>query len=338
MEPREQLSRFIAERGIPRRQVAAAIGKSQGLLSRYLSGKYKEDGGNVGEIDQAVLGWMERMREKALAEERGPVNQFAMTRQAKAIFGILKSCHIEGQMGVIISKSGLGKTEAIREYCQKTKGVILITCRKTVALKVLLERIAEQLGISDKGVNDYIVNSVIEILKNSGRMIVVDEAQFLTTICLEILRQIYDEAGIGVVYAGMPELRDKIVGRGAVKLEQIYSRISFAAQLPPLDEHDVRLILEATHISIDPSAIKIMTELCEGSGRRLMNIFKKACREADGRMITRGLVESAYRKLIAQLRWGNGSIYKQNGGETADETRMENVLPLSGSKNSAIAS
>jgi DNA transposition AAA+ family ATPase len=189
------------------------------------------------------------------------------------------------------------------------------------------------------GGNDELMNSIIEVLNKSGRMIVVDEAQFLTTICLEILRQIYDEAGIGVVYSGMPELRDRIVGHGAVKLEQIYSRISFAAQLPPLDEQDVRLILEATGIKIDSGATQRLIDLCEGSGRRLMNIFKKAHREAGpSHTITAGMVEKAHRKLIANLRWEYGEMYGQKSGEAGDKVRVEDVLYLNRSKDSAVAS
>jgi len=292
---REKLKEYIAKSKAPRKRVAAGLDIATTTLSLYLNGTYK---GDNAKIDEAVAGFLARVEEREATAKQGPQTRFVMTRQARMCFSVLRDCHIDGDMGVIISRAGLGKTSAIRQYAHENKDVILITARVTVNIKVLLVQISDSLRVHSGGISDYLARSIIQVLKGSQRMIVVDEAQFLPPVCLEILRQIHDETGIGLVYAGMPRLYENMVGRGSERLEQIYSRVGVRTTLPPLSEEDARLLLTSTQVPVSDRVAKHVSECSAGSARRGMKLFMSACRRVIDREITVKDIEAAQRRMM----------------------------------------
>ena len=53
---------------------------------------------------------------------------------------------------------------------------------------------------------------IIDKLKSSGRLIIVDEAEHLPYTSLELLRRIYDKAEVGILLVGMPRLMKNLKG------------------------------------------------------------------------------------------------------------------------------
>lgn len=290
MTQREKLQNYIDETKVPRKRVAAGLGISETTLSQYLAGKYP---GDNSKIDEAVVGYLERFAEKAEKAKTGPVIGFAKTKQARRCWDVLRACHIDGDMGLVVSSAGLGKTTAIRQYAQENKDVILLTARPTVNIKVLLVEMANLLKVHSGGINDQLARAVAKMLTKSGRMIVVDEAQFLPTICLETFRYLHDEAGVGLVYAGMPALYQNLS-----RQEHIFSRIGAQTQLPPLEEDDIRAILDSTEIPVSDAVVKAATTLAEGSGRRLIKLFRHACRLVNGREVTAQAMAAAQKQML----------------------------------------
>ncbi|MCL5743187.1 MAG: AAA family ATPase, partial [Acidobacteria bacterium] len=79
-----------------------------------------------------------------------------------------------------------------------------------------------------------------------GRMerppvVVMDEAQHLDVHCLEILRELHDRSGCGLVLAGSHNLFENFL-RGRQQLEQWLSRIDHKDPLPGLLEDEVAQI------------------------------------------------------------------------------------------------
>lgn len=72
--------------------------------------------------------------------------------------------------------------------------------------------------------------SVSDRLRDSGRLIVVDEAENLPLRALEIVRRLHDETGCGLVLSGMPRLVANLRGKHG-ELVQLYSRVSVALNL-----------------------------------------------------------------------------------------------------------
>jgi len=280
MSTAQSLIDYISDQKIKRSALARALGVSEATLSQYLAGKYP---GNNAEIDRKVLSFLKRDQMRIKAAAILPEDRFVMTRQAQRVYGLLSTCHLDGDMGLIVGEPGLGKTRSLEQYARENNGVLLITPLKTNTMMTLLKSITETLRVKTGDSNDARARGIIQILKGSGRMMIVDEAHFLSFPCLEILRQIHDGTGIGLVYAGPEALRIKISNRD---VEQIYSRIGVTATLPALNHSDTCLILKSTGIKYNDAAAKKLVEVSLGSGRRSSKTFKRSCRIANGAEIT----------------------------------------------------
>lgn len=47
-------------------------------------------------------------------------------------------------------------------------------------------------------------SDIVDKLKSSGRLIIIDEAEHLPYKSLELVRRIYDKANVGILLVGMP--------------------------------------------------------------------------------------------------------------------------------------
>lgn len=294
MTPREQLTRYLTETqpAPDRKRIASALGISLTTLSLYLNEKYT---GNTAGIDKSVADFFIKLTERIASAKSGPVKNFVLTTQARRAWEILRACHIDGEMGLIVGPPGVGKTETIKQYCKENRDATAINVLTTVNIRVLLVSICKSLRVDSQGVNDYLARAIINGIKDSGRIIIVDEAQHLTPKCLEILRQIHDETGIGLVYAGNKDLVHKINA-----LEQIASRIGHVDHIPPLAEKDIQLIAESRGVPIAADAVKKAAELAEGSARRFDKGFRNACRLANGAEISAANIIAGNKRTLAR--------------------------------------
>uniref|UniRef100_UPI00129A9791 AAA family ATPase n=1 Tax=Eikenella corrodens TaxID=539 RepID=UPI00129A9791 len=122
--------------------------------------------------------------------------------------------------------------------------------------------------------------AVIKKLQSSGRLLIVDEAENLSTRSLELLRRLHDLAGIGLVLVGTPRLLSNLKGRHG-ELEQLYSRVTLHWDLGdsvPREELDA--IARATLPELADKA-KLRGKIIEkagGSPRRLFKILSNMYR------------------------------------------------------------
>ena len=79
---------------------------------------------------------------------------------------------------------------------------------------------------------------IVNKLKNSGRLIIVDEAENLPYRALELLRRIYDKAKVGILLVGLPKLLTNLKGNKG-QYKQLYSRVGVLAELLPIPGNDI---------------------------------------------------------------------------------------------------
>lgn len=269
MRLQDQLNQFMQTHNIDQETVARGVGVSSAMISQWRQGKYM---GNNEKVEAKVAAYLEREKGKLSKPELESV--FVSTPTAQKMLDMLRLTHLSRENGLLYAQAGTGKTTTIRHYEQQYPDVILIEADVTDTPSVVLKSIAKKIGTSTVGSLNDIKEGILEKLTNSGRMIIVDEAEQLSTKSLEILRRLHDKAGIGLVLVGMPRLLSNLLGKRG-ELAQLYQRIGLHLPLPDkVANNELAQIARLTLPSLPENALKEMVLMAHGSPRRLWKAMK----------------------------------------------------------------
>lgn len=256
---RERVIEILAEMKMNKAELAMRLHFSRSAISQYLNGKYNS---NPEEIEKALSGFVkeyeEYIREQAgEAESRSqapsgirPKMAYFESRDYVQTIGVCKSCQENMALGIIVAKSGYGKTHALKKYARMPR-VAYIECDDTMACRDLVEAIEIQIGMP-RGSGGTIwsrVNRIRDFFNaNEGYLLIIDEADKLinkyTQKKMEIIRGIFDQSDVGIVIAGEPRLEAEIKG----SLTRFANRMDFYYKLKGLTAQEVRDYLEGYEV------------------------------------------------------------------------------------------
>jgi DNA transposition AAA+ family ATPase len=131
-------------------------------------------------------------------------------------------------------------------------------------------------GCDGNGGVDAMKNDIIAKLKNSGRILIVDEPESLSVSALNLIRRIYDKANIGILFIGLPRFMENLKVR-QTDYAYLWSRVGFRVSLDNLRAGDVTAIVT----SVLPGAngtCKTFHEESGGNGRILSNLLIRCLR------------------------------------------------------------
>lgn len=214
---------------------------------------------------------------------------------------IARKCHVKCKIGVIYGRAGLGKTTAIKEYVSNNSDTIFIEADLGYTVKVLFRKIHKILGMNGVGLINEMHEDIIKKLSGTGRLIIIDEAEHLPYRALELLRRIYDKAGIGILLVGMPRLYHNLCGNRG-DYEQLYTRALYKISLEELKPEDVRAIVEKA--APDSGELwKIFYEYCKGNARMLSNLLENAIETArlSNKPITPELIKYTAKLIYCEM-------------------------------------
>lgn len=290
----QELKALMERKGYQQKQVAQLLGVSIAVVSLYLKGDYN---GNVAEIDRKVDELIER--DKAKVVEAKYNAEFVPTLAARKGMDIMRFAHAEGEINVIFGAAGLGKTQMLKQYAKENSSAVLIETDPSCNPKVLLRKIAEAVGANARGVNNELLEGIVAKLKGSERLLMIDEAELLSTRSLEFIRRIHDLTGVGIILAGMPRLLVNLKGKNN-ELAQLYSRVGFACDLGnALSDEDLAL-LAGSALGTDEFNAPLI-KACKGNARRLSKLIRGVVRssEINEVPITAEMVEQYAKMLIS---------------------------------------
>ena len=253
------LEQYIEDTGLSQAAVAKQLVKSATTINQYLKGTYK---GDVTAIDEAVAELVARYQIKDATSD------FVPTASATRILEVCDMAHRLSCMNMIIGDAGLGKTTALKHYAATTKNVLLIETDSTYSVRMLLSEICRVSGIIAPRGNPSMMSAIIDRLRDSKRLLIIDEAELLNYRALETVRRIHDKTNIGIVFAGMPRLRANFRGGAGGDYKQLYSRIHRPYSMDArLSEPDIDMMCEA---ALGTDAFnKPLNDVCHGNARRL---------------------------------------------------------------------
>nr|WP_279039067.1 AAA family ATPase [Snodgrassella alvi] len=295
MNTAQDLQNYISDRGISQSAVARGIGKSTATINQYLQGKYN---GDVETLDKLAAAWLQTQQERE-NDTRTQLN-YTYTATAQRLEEVLRLAHVEGETVVIYGQAGLGKTSALEAYVKRNPDAIMIDSDPSYSAKVLLSSMALALGVESRGSLHQLIEELIKKLKNSGRIILVDEAENLPLRALECLRRIHDKTGVGLVLAGMPRLLVNLRGSKG-ELKQLYSRVAFKFDLGnTIPNTELSEIINQSLMGIESETVNELVIASKGNTRRLAKLIRGVTRMAkvNNRELDANMVREFEKMLI----------------------------------------
>lgn len=248
---------------------ARAIGYSGAAISSWLSDKYD---GDVPAVEAAVERFLKRRTERK-ADKSEPL-PFIRTSVVKKVHEVARRSLLRKWLCVCYGDAGIGKTEALRAFAEEEKDVILIEAVLGLSSKALFSELHDRVGLDGQGGTYDMFMDVVKKLKGSDRMLIIDEAENLPYRALELIRRLYDKAGIGVLLVGMPKLITNLRGKRG-QYAQLHSRVRLAANLDALNGMDVHDIVDK--IFPNQNGIwKVFYDASKGNARVLSNLIENA--------------------------------------------------------------
>lgn len=275
----QKLAEFKAKSGMNQTMLARGIGVSPASISMYLNNNYAEKGGKYETIEPKIEAFLEVQESKAQREEL--VLGFVSTKTTRRISEVMRDAHEAGDTVVIYGQAGLGKTQAVKNYCEKNPAAILIEANPSFTALVLMRKLAAAAKVSTVGSLNDLFESVSDRLRDSGRLIVVDEAENLPLRALEIIRRLHDDTGCGLVLSGMPRPVANLRGKHG-ELVQLYSRVSVALNLgDSMPDEELEEIARAAMPEADDATIEELVKHSNGNTRRMSKLMRGAVRTAN---------------------------------------------------------
>ncbi|MDT8324284.1 MAG: AAA family ATPase [Bacteroidota bacterium] len=248
---------------------ARSMGLAGSALSRWSHGKYE---GNNEKIAQAVAVFLDREDERGRILHEGGV-PFITTAVSKSVFGAARKAHLTRSMGLLVGPSGVGKTRSIKEYARRYPDAILIECNVFAKAREVVTDIHRAVGGSGTGSDNQMLSDIVERLRGSGRLLIIDEAESLRARTLDGIRRIHDFAEIGVLYVGLDKFYHQL-RKLNVDYEYVVNRIRTFTRLGRLDIDDTQALAS----TILPDAKQIAEELHDAS-HGVARVLLDLCRE-----------------------------------------------------------
>lgn len=261
-----RVTRRLKELRCNKAELALQIGCSRSMVSQYLAGKYKSD---PATIETTLEGWLQEvgeLEEGQMEEEEAELQEAEESIPEKVayfassdylnVMAVCQSCQENMGLGIVVGKSGYGKTYALKKYA-KLPRVAYLECDDTMGSRDLVEEIEGCLGMAKAsgGTIHKRVSRIREFLNvNSGYLLIIDEADKLmnkyTTAKMEILRGIFDQAEVGLVIAGEPKLETDL----KTALARFANRVDFYYKLHGLDAAELGRYLEGWDLAEEAAA------------------------------------------------------------------------------------
>lgn len=259
----KEVKAFLEKNGLTQSMLARSLGVSSSAISQYLKGVYK---GDIAGLEERIGDFMNNYNNKDVVEELKVVK----TADLKMAHFILDECIVGNEMAIVYGKAGCGKTTAIKEFVKTHPEAVLIEAIPGMQIRSVLSLICEKIGIQSLSNTEAMIIDIANELKRREAILIIDEAENLTTKTLEAIRRIWDFSGVPTALVGTPALLTNLKGRNG-ELLQLYSRISGVWEFKGLNDEDFKALFNES-----ADAIKSITKHL----RRAVNIYKKAIRFA----------------------------------------------------------
>lgn len=259
-----------------------------------------------------------RARAASLTEE------FVTTKVAKDMMTAARLVRENGTCGLVLGPTGIGKSRCAMAIHEKYVGSIYIcVMRGYHHPKGLTAKLAIELGLPTRyscqmgGVYMTQLERVVSTLRDSNRLIMIDEASKLTHEGIELCREIHDATGAPFLLIATKDLHDRITRDTDPDHGQLYSRFDVIHHLtegfdmyqpqgkPLFTVADIKALYDVFPVRLSQDATHYLQGLANvlgyGSLRRCRMLVQNAIRRARNR---RGVTDDEKVTITAaDLEW-----------------------------------
>lgn len=207
------------------------------------------------------------------------VVETSMYRLAVAACGMARRYH---NFAVLTGNVGTGKTFALKHYAATHPNTHLVEATPTMTMRSMVKMLGRVVaGMDGRGCADERFQAVVDVLKGTDSLLILDEAETLSSPILHTLRRLRDLTGVGIVLAGTEHLH------GLIKPEhgafgQIRSRTGFwPAPVKAITRDDAAALIQGSFVGeeVTDEVVARLFAYSEGSARMLVEGLIAGIRE-----------------------------------------------------------
>ena len=207
-------------------------------IGALVKGRFR---GNADERVRRLNLWVEQhARQRATSLHK----KFVSTKVAKDLLAVARLTFENKTIGLVCGPSGIGKSRCAQAVYEKYVGALYVRVITGYHHpKGLTHALAGELGVRqgharNSGAKFQMqLERVIAVLRDSSRLLIVDEAHELQDVALRVLRDIHDTTGIPILLVATRDLHDRILKNADPDHGQLYSRCDVIHHLT--EGHDV---------------------------------------------------------------------------------------------------
>jgi len=220
---REEATRFLSYRGHSGAWLSRQLGDGFGPTSvtQWLKGTY------TGDVDAFARAINAKIATLISAERVKMPEEFVRTAVAERILAAIKQAHDHRGIAEITGDSGYGKTITLKaaQAIYPGSAYIRINTVNRNAHNLLGDIFEEVTGRGAPTRFGLQYSGVIGTLKGTSRVLLIDEAHMLSASGRGLLRDILDEAEVGVVLAGNDDISAMLDRERSQRRGQFASRV-----------------------------------------------------------------------------------------------------------------
>ncbi len=207
------------------------------------------------------------------------VSGYVSTRMAEQGMNTIRYAVKRKYLAALMAPNGAGKSMLLQAARDSFAGAVLMIVDGDQASPIAFLRVwAGALGLSTDGRRSDLRNRIVNCLIQSGRLILIDEADQLPPPTLNTIRQIWDEAQIPIVLAGAPTLKQTLTTRrigteSAELMARLYRRVKICTDLtimenpetgerePLFTVADIKKVFARGNVRFAPEALDMLCKL-----------------------------------------------------------------------------
>lgn len=290
----ERISGWMEQKQYTQAALARLARISASTLNQILKGVYATSPSKQLVSAESAM----RHAEETSADAVAPVE----TSVYKLAFAACGMARRYRNFAVLPAFVGTGKTFAIKQYAKRHPNTHLIEATPTMTTQSLVKLLARVVaGYDGKGSIDDKFRAVVDALRNTDSLLIVDEAETLTPHQLHTLRRIRDLANIGIVLSGTEHLSGLIKPEHG-QFDQIRSRTGFWPEtVRQITQEDAAALIQSGFGTeeVPDEVVQRLYGYCKGSARMLVEGLIAGVREfRKGRPLDVKLVDAVAKQTL----------------------------------------